>query len=188
MKDINLISGSGQKKSEDQDSGRSKKLGAVILAVLLTGMLGYGGMAFLQERLEKKEAAIKQKIKEAEPIVELKRNIAGRQEKINKLSGIVDLLNAQTTINTRIFEGIASVMPEKIFIVNYAVSQQGELNILGKAKDMDSIAYFVHELKNKGLFANVYLSNVSNVINNNANAAQPEAAEFNFSILLTLKK
>ncbi|SDH92204.1 PilN domain-containing protein [Desulfosporosinus hippei] len=186
MKDINLILKTQQQKRERQNSGMSQKFGIAVIAVLVLGLFGYGILTFLHTRLEKKELAIEQKIAEAAPVVELKKNISAKQEKINKLSGMVDLVASQSTINTRIFEGISSVMPESVFIVNYSVSQTGEFNIIGKAKDMDSIAYFVHELKGNGLFSDVYLSNVSDTTSKNTETrVEPE---YNFSVLLTLKK
>lgn len=187
MKDINLISKSTQQKRERQNSGVSHKLGIAILAVLILGMLGYGTLAFLQARLTTQEMALQQKIKESAPIVALKKDIQIKQDKINKLSEVANLVEAQSTFNTRLFEGISKVMPENIFIVNYAVSQNGELNIIGKAKDRDSIAYFIHKLKEIGLFSDVYLSNVSSVTTNTETNSSG-VAEHNFSALLTLKK
>lgn len=187
MKDINLISKTQQQKRERQNAGMSQKLGIAILAVLLLGSLGYGILVFLKARLVTKEEAIEQKIKEAAPVVELKKNIQTKQEKINKLSGMVDLVNAQSTINTKILDGISNVMSEDVFIVNYAVSQAGELNVMGKAKDMDSIAYFIYKLKGIGLFSDVYLSNVSNTVSKSSTNPS-ELSEYNFSLLLTLKK
>lgn len=191
MKDINLISQSRQQKKERQSNGMSQKLGIAFLAVLALGALGYGILAFLQVRLAAKEVAIQQLIKAASPIVELKKDIQVKQDKINQLSGIVDLVVAQSTFNTRIFEGISSVMPESIFIVNYALDQTGNLNIMGKSKDMESIAYFISELKGIGLFSDVYLSNMSSSIISNTNSnpnPNPSLTEYNFAALLTLKK
>lgn len=187
MKDINLLSQSHQQKRERQNSGMGQKLGIAILVVLTLGGLGYGILAFLQARLASEERAIEQKIKEATPIVELKKDIQVKQEKINQLSEMVDLVMAQSMINTRIFEGISRVMPENVFIVNYALSQSADLSIIGKAKDRDSIAYFIHELKDSGMFSDVYLSNVSVTASKTAETDPSDITEYNFSALLTLK-
>lgn len=188
LKDINLISQSHQQKRERQNSGMGQKLGIAFLVVLALGALGYGTLAILQARLATKEVAIEQKIKEAAPVVALKKDIQVKQDKINQLTGIVDLVVAQSMLNTRIFEGISSVMPENVFIVNYALSQTGDLNILGKAKDRDSIAYFIYKLKGSGLFSDVYLSNVSGAVSNTTETDPSGLTEYNFSALLTLKK
>jgi len=189
LKDINLISQSHQQKKERQNSGIGQQLGIAFLVVLALGMLGYGVLAFLQVRLATKEVAIEQKIKTASPIVAVKSDIQVKQDKINQLSGIVDLVVAQSTLNTRILDGISSVMPGNVFAVNYALDQTGNLNIMGKSKDMDSIAYFIFKLKGTGLFSDVYLSNVSSNISNNATSnANSGSTEFNFAALLTLKK
>ena len=96
---------------------------------------------------------------------------------------------ANSTLNTRILEGISSVTPDNVFLVNYALDQTGNLNIMGKAKDMDSIAYFISKLKGSGLFSDVYLSNVSSDISNNANTSPNSGSPgYNFVALLTLKK
>jgi len=188
LKDINLISQSHQQKRERQNSGMGQKLGIAALVVLALGALGYGTLTILQAKIEAKQVAIAQKIKEAAPIVELKNNIQVRQDKINQLSGIVDLVVAQSTFNTRIFDRISSVMPENVFIVNYALSQTGDLNIIGKAKDRDSIAYFIYNLKGSGLFSDVYLSNVSGTASNATESNPTGLTEYNFSALLTMKK
>lgn len=189
MKDINLISQSQKQKKEQQNSGLGQKLGIAFLVVLTLGALGYGTLAYLQARLATKEAAIAQKIKDASPIVEVKKDIQTKQDKINQLSGIVDLVVAQSTLNTRLLDGISSVMPENVFAVNYALDQTGNLNIMGKSKDMDSIAYFIHKLKGTGLFSDVYLSNVSSAISNNANNnLNSDSTEYNFAALLTVLK
>ncbi|AFQ43006.1 PilN domain-containing protein [Desulfosporosinus meridiei] len=188
MKDINLIAKSLQQKREHQNSGMGQKLLFSILIVLLVGALGYGVLAFLKARLVTKEEAIAQKIKEAAPIVELKKNILVKEQKITQLSEVIDMANAQSILNTKILDGISKVLPEDVFIVNYAVSQAGELNIIGKARDMDSIAYFVHELKESGLFSDVYLSNVSSTISKSSDSNPTGITEYNFSALLTLKK
>ena len=189
MKDINLISQSQRQKKDRQNSGRGQQLGIAFLVVLALGTLGYGTLAFLQVRLARNEVAIEQKIKAASPIVAVKKEIQVKQDKIDQLSGIVDLVVAQSALNTRILDGISSVMPENVFAVNYALDQTGNLNIMGKAKDMDSIAYFISKLKGSRLFSDVYLSNVSSNISNNANS-NPNfgLTEFNFAALLTLKK
>ena len=185
MKDINLISRTLQQKKERQNSGIAHQLGIALLVVLVLGGLGYGTLTFLEVRLATKEVAIAQKIKAATPIVALKSDIQVKQDKINQLSGIVDLVMAQSTLNTRILDGISSVMPESVFAVNYALDQTGNLNIMGKSKDMESIAYFISKLKGTGLFSDVYLSNVSSNISNNANP-NPNSGliEYNFVALL----
>ena len=189
MKDINLISQSHLQKKEGLNSGIVQQLGIAVAAVLVLGILGYGILAFLQVRLTTKEAAIEQKIKAASPIVAVKKDIQVKQDKIDQLSGIVDLVMAQSVLNTRILDGISSVMPENVFVVNYALDQTGALNILGKSKDMDSIAYFISKLKGSGLFSDVYLSNVSSNISNSSNPnASSGSTDYNFSALLTLKK
>lgn len=193
MKDINLISQSQQQKKDQQNSGIGQQLGIAFLVVLILGTLGYGVLLFLQIKLATKEVAIEQKIKEAAPIVVLKRDIQLKQDKINQLSGIVDLVVAQSTLNTRILEGISNVMPENVFVVNYALNQTGDLNIMGKSKDMDSIAYFISKLKGSGLFSDVYLSNVSSSSSSSSgNSANTNLSsgltEYNFAALLTLKK
>lgn len=189
MKDINLISQSQQLNKERQNAGIGQQLGIAFLIVLAIGILGYGALAFLQGRLATKEVAIEQKIKEAAPVVALKSDIQIKQNKINQLSGIVDLVMAQSTFNTRILEGISSVMPETVFIVNYAIDQTGNLNIMGKSQDMDSIAFFIYELKGSGLFSDVYISNVSSTNSNNAKTNLDSAlTEYNFAALLTLEK
>ena len=187
MKDINLISRTLQQKKERQNSGIAYQLGIAFLVVLVLGGLGYGILAFLEVRLATKELAIEQKIKAATPIVALKSDLQVRQDKINQLSGIVDLVMAQSTLNTRILDGISSVMPENVFAVNYALDQTGNLNIMGKSKDMESIAYFISKLKGTGLFSDVYLSNVSSNISNNANTNPNSGSiEYNFAALLTV--
>lgn len=189
MKDINLISQSHQQKKDRQQSGIGLQLGIAILVVLALGALGYGILAFLQGRLATKEMAIAQKIKAATPIVALKSDIQVKQDKINQLSGMVDLVVAQSAFNTRLFDGISSVMPENVFMVNYALDQTGNLNIMGKSKDMDSIAYFISKLKGTGLFSDVYLSNVSSNNSNKANTnPNSSSTEYNFAALLALKK
>lgn len=191
MKDINLISQSHQLNKERQNAGVGQQLGIAFLIVLALGMLGYGVLGFLQSRLATKELAIAQKIKEAAPIVELKSDIQIKEDKIKQLSGIIDLVVAQSTFNTRILEGISSVMPETVFMVNYAIDQTGNINIMGKSQDMDSIAYFISELKGSGLFSDVYLSNVSSSTINKTNTdtnLDSGLTEYNFSALLTLEK
>ena len=189
MKDINLISQSHQQKKDRQNSGIGQQLGIVFLVVLTLGMLGYGILAFLQVRLATKEVAIEQKIKAAAPIVALKRDIQLKQDKIDQLSGMVNLVVAQSAFNTRVFEGISSVMPENVFMVSYALDQTGNLNIMGKSKDMDSIAYFISKLKGTGLFSDVYLSNVSSNSSNTANTNPNSGSTgYNFAALLSLKK
>jgi type IV pilus assembly protein PilN len=191
MKDINLISQSQQQKKERLSSGIAQQLGIAFLVVLVLGMLGYGIIAFLQSRLTSKEVAIQQNIKAASPIVAIKQDIQVKQDKINQLSGIVDLVVAQSVLNTRILDGISNVMPDNVFIVNYALDQSGSLNIMGKSKDMDSIAYFIHKLKGSGLFTDVYLSNVSGNSSGNSNSnanVTSGSTDYNFSALLTLKK
>ena len=187
MKDINLISKFQQQKKERQNSGIGQQLRIVFLVVLVLAGIGYGILAFLQVRLGTKEVAIEQKIKAASPIVALKKDIQIKQDKINQLSGIADLVEAQSTLNTRILDHISSVMPENIFMVNYTLDQTGTLNIMGKSKDMDSIAYFISKLKGTRLFSDVYLSNAS-ISNNVNNSPNPGATEYNFAALLTLIK
>lgn len=189
MKDINLISQSSQQKKELQNSGIGQQLRIAFLVVLVLGALGYGILALLLSRLTTQEVTLQQKIKAASPIVALKNDIQVKQDKINQLSGMVDLVGAQSTLNTRILDGISSVMPDNVFMVNYALDQTGNLNIMGKAKDMDSIAYFISKLKGSGLFSDVYLSNVSSNTSNNVNTS-PNAgsAGYNFAALLTVKK
>lgn len=189
MKDINLISQSRQQKKEGQSSGMAQQLGIAFLVVLALGMLVYGVLAFLQSRLATKEVAIEQKIKEASPIVGVKKDIQLKQDKIDQLSGIVDLVVAQSTLNTRILDGISSVLPENVFSVSYALDQTGNLNIMGKAKDMDSIAYFIAKLKGTGLFSDVYLSNLSSNVTDKANS-NPDSGStgYNFAALLAVKK
>lgn len=186
MKDINLISQFHQQKKERQYSGLGQQLGIAVLMVLVLGTLIYGSLAFLQARLVTKEVAIEQRIKAATPIVQVKKDIQVKQGKIEQLSGMVDLVVAQSPINTRLLEGISSVMPDNVFMVSYALNQSGNLNIIGKSKNMDSIAYFIAKLKERGLFSDAYLSNVSS----NSAATNPNAGltEYNFSALLTLKK
>ena len=186
MKDINLISQFHQQKKERQYSGIGQQLGIAVLVVLALGALVYGSLAFLQVRLATKELAVEQRIKAASPIVEVKRDIQVKQGKIEQLSGMVDLVVAQSTVNTRLLEGISSVMPEDVFMVSYELNQSGDLNIMGKSKTMDSIAYFIAKLKDSGLFSGAYLSNVSS--NNAATNSNAGVIEYNFSALLTLKK
>ena len=189
MKDINLISQSHQQKKGRQNSGIGQQLGIAFLVVLALGMLGYGVLAFLQGGLATKEVAIQQKIKDGAPIVAVKRDIQVKQDKIDQLSGIVDLVAAQSTFNTRILDGISSVMPENVFTVSYALDQTGNLNIMGKSKDMESIAYFIFKLKGTGLFSDVYISNVSSTVSDKANP-NPDSGStgYNFAALVTLKK
>ncbi|EGW40343.1 PilN domain-containing protein [Desulfosporosinus sp. OT] len=188
MKDINLISQSQQQKKDRQNSGISLQLGIAFLVVLALGMVGYGILTFLEVRLAAKEMAIEQQIKAASPIVTVKKEIQGKQDKINQLSGIVDLVSARSTLNTRVLDGISSVMPENVFIVNYALDQTGNLNIIGKSKDMDSIAYFIAKLKGSGLFSNVYLGNVGGSTNSGNTDPNAETTEYNFAAILTLEK
>ena len=189
MKDINLISQSYQQMKDRQPSGLGQKLGIAFVVVLVLGIFGFEVLEFLQVRLATQEAAIEQKIKVASPIVAVKKEIQVKQDKINQLSGIVDLVVAQSVLNTRILDGISSVMPENVFVVNYALDQTGALNIMGKSKDMESIAYFISKLKGSGLFSDVYLSNVSSSISNTSNTnANSGSTEYNFAALLTLKK
>lgn len=186
MKDINLISQFHKQRQKDQIPGMGRQLGIAFLAFFAIGLLAYGTLAFLQARLTAKEAAIEQQIKAASPIVEVKKNIQDKQNKITQLSGIVDLVSAQSKLNTRIWDGISKAMPENVFMVNYAIDQSGNLNIMGKAKDMDSIAYFISKLKASGLFSDVYLSNVSSgSVTKNLNSGP---TEYNFAAQLTLEK
>lgn len=188
MKDINLISRSRQEKKERLSSGLGQQLGIAFLVILVLGALGYGVIALLQIRLESKEAAIEQKIKAASPIVAVKKDIQDKQNKISQLSEVVDLVVARSVLNTRILDGISGVMPENVFMVNYALDPTGQLNIIGKSKDMESIAYFIAKLKDSGLFSDVYLSNISNSKVNSNTETNSGTTEYNFSVVLTLKK
>ena len=186
MKDINLISQFQQQKKDPQISVLSRRLGIACLIVLAISLLSYGVLAFLQFRLGTKETLMQKTIKEAIPIVTLKNNIRDKQNSINQLSKIVDLVTARSIIDTKILDGIAKVMPDNVFLVNYSVDQSGNLNIMGKSKDMDSIAYFISKLKGTGLFSNVYLSNLSGGSSNgNQNVG---SSGYNFAVLLTLVK
>lgn len=186
MKDINLLSQSRQQKKEGRISGIGQQLGIVFVIVLALGMISYGVLIFLKVRLAAKEAAIEQQIKAASSIVQVKKDIQSKKDKANQLSGMVDLVNAQSIINTRILDGIASVMPENVFMVNYALNQTDQLNIIGKSKDMDSIAYFIAKLKASGLFSDVYLSTVSG--STDSKDKNSPTTDYNFAALLTLGK
>lgn len=184
MKDINLLSLNDQ-KNEREYIAIGKQLGIVLSAVLLVSLIGYGTLAIFQWKLAANEVVIEQRITAASPILLLKKDLQVKQDKANQLSGIIVTMDANTTINTRITDGIAGVMPENIFLLNYAVDKTGNLNLLGKSKDMDSIAYFVSKLKGIGLFSDVYLSNISS---NNSDSSNSESTDYNFTALLKLKK
>jgi len=184
LKDINLLSLKDQKK-EREYMAIGKLLGIVVLAVLVVSLLGYGTLALFQSKLAADEVLIELRITAASPILTVKKDMQVKQDKINQITGIIGTMDANTTINTRITDGIAGVMPDNIFLLNYAVDKSGSLNLVGKSKDMDSIAYFVSKLKGTGLFSDVYLSNISS---NNSDSSNSGSADYNFSALLKLKK
>ncbi|MDR3543322.1 MAG: PilN domain-containing protein [Desulfosporosinus sp.] len=183
MKDINLLSLNDQ-KNEREFMAIGKLMVIVFAAILLVSLIGYGTLDLIQWKYTAEEVAIEQRIRIASPIVLVKKDLQVKQEKVKQLSGIIDTMDANTTLNTRITDGIAGVMPDNIFLLNYAVDKSGKLNLLGKSKDMDSIAYFVAKLKGTGLFSDVYLSNISS---NTSDSSNSGSSGYNFSALLKLK-
>lgn len=184
MKDINLLS-QAKDKHERKYLAIGKQLGIVFSAVLILALIAFGTIALLQSKLSADEVVLAKKITAYSPILTVKKDIQVKQEKITQLSGIISIMASNTTVNTKIIDGVAAVMPEPVFIINYAGDKLGNLTISGKSKDMDSIAYFVAKLKGIGLFSDVYLSNLSN---NNSDTSNSGSAGYNFSAQLKLNK
>lgn len=185
MKDINLLSQVNEDKNENKNLAIGKQLSVVFASVLLLTLIAFISIALIQSKLAADEAVLAQKIAAYTPILTVKKDIQVRQDKIGQLSEIIGIMTSNTTVNTKIIEGVAAVMPEPVFIINYAGDKLGNLTISGKAKDMDSIAYFVSKLKGIGLFSDVYLSNLSN---NNSETANSKSEGYNFSAFLKLSK
>ena len=184
MKDINLLSLNDQKK-EREYMAIGKLLVIVLVVVLLVSFIVYGTLSLMQWRLAKDEVSIEQRIKAASSILSVKKDIQVKQDKANQLAAIINTMETNSTINTRITDGIAGTMPDNIFLLNYSVDKSGNINLMGKSKDMDSIAYFVSKLKGVGLFSDVYLSNISS---NNSDSSSSGSADYSFTALVKLKK
>ncbi|MEA4901302.1 PilN domain-containing protein [Desulfitobacterium sp.] len=183
MRDINLLQ--SERKSDRGYFKYIKPLYFILAGVLLVSLATYGVLMFIDGRTQTNEKAVAQKIITYSDIETEKKEIQTKQDKITQMSGIIQTIVAGTTINTRILDGVSGVMPENVFIVNYAADKSGNLNLVGKSQDMSNIAYFIYKLKGTGLFTDVSLTSISGSKGNNSNS---ETGIYDFTAVLKLKK
>lgn len=183
MNDINLLQDEQKSQHGYQVFVRPSMI--ILAGVLLVSLLSCGILALIEWKISMDEKAIDQKIRTYAALETEKKDIQVKQEKIDQMSSLIKTVVANTTINTHILDGVAGVMPENVFMLNYSVDKSGNLNLVGKSKDMNNIAYFVYKLKGTGLFTDVSLTNINNTKGSNSNSG---ADIYDFTAVLKLKR
>lgn len=177
MKDINLLSEHGVKKSKKY---KDPIRGILIVLIFVTaiGMGGYCGYLYNQTQnyiAIYNESTLK--INKYEEVIQIKEELSATNNAIEKLSDILIQVSQNEVYNSELFQIMAMAMPTELTLVSYSISADGAIELSGQATSSDAVAYFAYKLQEKRNFRKVDIKNVSII-----NAEVGQSAQFSISI------
>lgn len=164
MKDLNFFSSYSKKR--DRRLNRQKvfymALSLIVLALLVYGIFNYivirrlnGDINASVERLE--ELNGDSKIKE---LKQKQTEIAAFKENIAKVKTLDDYINNKDIINDFLLDDIESNLPPKVFLRSMDLKHDA-IKITGTSQDKESIAQFEHNLKEMGVFEELFIPQIT---------------------------
>lgn len=183
MKDINFI----YKKKVKDNQLKVKRLIIFMLIFSIAIISSFYCLTIKVKQIKGECVSIKGNLNKFDEVILIKKSIDGYNQKVNYMTKVLDSVSETSIINTKILREVSSVMPSAVYLSNYAVSDRGEINLMGQSKDNDSIAYYVHELKNISMFSEVSLRSVTKIEDNNYDEKK-SISQYHFNVFVKIKK
>jgi len=161
MKDINLLPGLENAK---KSSFRDTKVILVGSLVVLIPLLVFGYLYLL---LNPEIASIEEENRQLDVLIQKYAEVNSvKQEKtaidvhVTALTAILDLTNRQQNIHTGLLDDVTELMPAEVFAINYSFVA-GSMTMNCRSLSEESIAYFLRNLKESGLYQHVSFSGIA---------------------------
>lgn len=161
-------------------------IGVIVVTILTAG--GFASLHFMTSRAATEEAELNIKISSLNSVVKIKDSIKNYEEKIKSMQSILASVSANTVINSEMFNKFSAGMPEEMYLLNYSISNIGDINFNGKTKNVESTAYFINKLnevkiKQKNMFDDITIKSLNRTLKEDK-----RTEEYDFSIIAKLKK
>lgn len=164
MKDLNFFSSYSKKKDKrlNKESVLYVALSLIVLALLVYGIFNYIMIRKLNGDIN---AAVKQleELNEDKKVKELKQKeteIAAFKENIAKVKTLDGYINSKDIINDFLLDDIESNMPPKVFLKSMDLRHDA-IKISGTSQDKESIAQFQHNLREMGVFEELFIPQIT---------------------------
>lgn len=166
MKDINLL----DTHVKTSRNSNHKNLWIIIVCILML-LLGsaYAFLEYSLYQMNQEKAEIDSMIQQKSVVEETKEDIRVKTQKIEAMSSVIDTASRNAVINTKMFQVLAANMPDTIFLSDYSFNDDGQINLMGKSSDNDSMAFFIYKLKGTNLFEDVNIKSIQNNKNEETN-------------------
>ncbi|MDP4093532.1 MAG: PilN domain-containing protein [Bacillota bacterium] len=187
MYDINLLQKKKKQSKYSFITDRVKILLACMVGAAFILAASTGIVMLLDSNYKKDNDQLNKHIATMSSINKVKQDLSQKQAKSARMTAFAKAVSAYTQANTQLFDSISKTMPDNIFFLNYSLSADGDINISGKSKDRESVAYFLYNLNQTGAFSDASIKSItSNSSSNNGKAA--EITDYSFTITLKIKK
>ena len=156
---LNLI----PSKNAYKKQGISRTAVAAVLALIVfIGCMTSYAVAFLKnDRLLSEETVLLQNISKYSEVKKIKDELNKTTEWVQNAEKAASINESMSIPAHTLIEVLASCMPEKVFAVTFSASQDGNILINGRTKDSVSIAVFLRNVKDCGVFKDAEVSNIS---------------------------
>ena len=182
MYDINLLPHAKNQGEKRESLGRLSVAAIAFASIILLAGGVYGILHYLESNVLKEQQELDGKVKVYTTINETKKNIRQREDKVKRMSGVMEAATKDSVLNTRLLERISAISPENVFLMNYSVAKAGDINLSGRSKDRESIAHYLYTLRETGLFSEVSVKSIT------TNASEGgKSADYSFTASLKLK-
>lgn len=157
-------------------------IAVVLCAAVLTGYYAYN--YFMLSQMKQELAVIETELNNPEMMAKVSEYQAfkSRNDALGAYGVLVDSINAAlddvTIITSDYYEELNSALPQKVFMQS-ASAGTTSLTVQGVAADRTAVAEYIHNLKQLGLFYDVFVSNI--------NQGGENASSVIFSLTCTVK-
>lgn len=182
-KDINLLPKLKEIREATLRRVKLTRVAALIVALGVLSFVAYGYLEYLRYRVAADVMSAQQEIIQYSSINDTKNKLAYYNSLLASAEGVLNNYNASVISGTGLFDTINKAMPETIFAVTYALSDEGKINISGVSRQRTDISDFIYNLKQSDMIEKAVLASIISRSSDNSGPI-----DYNFVVEVTIKK
>jgi type IV pilus assembly protein PilM len=181
--DINLIPRLKEMKAANGKTVKLTMLVAVVAAVAVLAVAAYTFLNMQTASFESEESVVQNEIIKYSVINKTVSSLKTSQDKLAKLTTVLEQYNAGILKNTELFDSISAVMPDTVFSINYNFTNENSISINGVSQDRINIVDFIYSLKQVKDISDAVISNISSRV-----GQDEKPIDYSFTLDIKLKR
>lgn len=181
MKDINLLLASKSDRASFDIRRGMKNAGTVVAVIVFAVALVTGALMYVNYRSAAEQTRLRARIEELSTVEVIKASIADKQQQLDTISKVLDAAGDASYVGTPVIAGINRALDKNIFLTSLSISENGEMNLTGKAAARSEIAYFSQRLTNTEGLSDV---SIKSILATTAEGSTVETYDFNITVMV----